>query len=489
MQRRPRPASGHPRSPPSWGSPPARPTSPPLLAGAQQHQQWQQQQSPLLSPPQQHHQHHQQQQQAQWHVKRVGGGYAYFQPADAALAADAGTPHAAAAAGRAGAPNLTGASPSEADLDVVREIILVAEERARRAARRSARSAGGAGSGSAAAAATAAAEPPLEALLRAYDDVLPRRGVAPAEDVHFYRILLRMSLDPAPGWWARWDREVARCAAAAAAAAAAAEGGDGGGGDGGDGGAAWGFVDEGERLASPLLMQLKQQRQRQRLQEQEERLQRGRQQQQQYDQQRPVRARSAALPAASPVADDDGGDGIVFSPWRSPVSSCHRCASADSGAAARRSFEAGGGGGEPFWSAAAAEAPLPPLRPVSASPRLLHRRRASPSPSPRAAAADGWVRCALGRHSPAFDAGVVAAARAVSPAPPEPPPPAPARAPPLVPPPLPRGPRALLAALLLPPGAAAEAEARALQEYRAFKRRLGLFGVWREHACAAQAVA
>jgi hypothetical protein len=43
--------------------------------------------------------------------------------------------------------------------------------------------------------------------------VLPRHGVMPDEDVYYYRILLRMSLDPEPGWWAKFDREAAACRA------------------------------------------------------------------------------------------------------------------------------------------------------------------------------------------------------------------------------------------------------------------------------------
>ena len=41
--------------------------------------------------------------------------------------------------------------------------------------------------------------------------VLPRHGVIPEEDIHYYRILLRLSLDPDPDWWAKFDREAAAC--------------------------------------------------------------------------------------------------------------------------------------------------------------------------------------------------------------------------------------------------------------------------------------
>lgn len=38
--------------------------------------------------------------------------------------------------------------------------------------------------------------------------VLPRHGVVPEEDIYYYRILLRLSLDPEPDWWAKYDKEV-----------------------------------------------------------------------------------------------------------------------------------------------------------------------------------------------------------------------------------------------------------------------------------------
>lgn len=41
--------------------------------------------------------------------------------------------------------------------------------------------------------------------------VLPRHGVIPEEDIHYYRILLRLSLDPDPDWWSKFDREAAAC--------------------------------------------------------------------------------------------------------------------------------------------------------------------------------------------------------------------------------------------------------------------------------------
>ena len=38
-------------------------------------------------------------------------------------------------------------------------------------------------------------------LLKAYDVVLRQHSIVPEEDTHFYRFLLKLSLDPYPNWW------------------------------------------------------------------------------------------------------------------------------------------------------------------------------------------------------------------------------------------------------------------------------------------------
>lgn len=47
----------------------------------------------------------------------------------------------------------------------------------------------------------------MQRLLRAYEAVLPRHGVRPQDDIYYYRFLLKLSLDPDPDWWAKFDRE------------------------------------------------------------------------------------------------------------------------------------------------------------------------------------------------------------------------------------------------------------------------------------------
>lgn len=49
----------------------------------------------------------------------------------------------------------------------------------------------------------------LQRVLRAYEAVLPRHGVRPEEDIYYYRLLLKLSLDGGGDWWARLDREAA----------------------------------------------------------------------------------------------------------------------------------------------------------------------------------------------------------------------------------------------------------------------------------------
>lgn len=55
----------------------------------------------------------------------------------------------------------------------------------------------------------------LARLLDAYAAVLPRHGIAAAADTHYYRLLLKLALDPGHTWWERFAdecREWARCA-------------------------------------------------------------------------------------------------------------------------------------------------------------------------------------------------------------------------------------------------------------------------------------
>lgn len=41
----------------------------------------------------------------------------------------------------------------------------------------------------------------LPELLQAYDSVLRQHCIVPEEDSHFYRFLLKLSLEPYPNWW------------------------------------------------------------------------------------------------------------------------------------------------------------------------------------------------------------------------------------------------------------------------------------------------
>ena len=43
----------------------------------------------------------------------------------------------------------------------------------------------------------------LPELLQAYDSVLRQYGIVPEEDSHFYRFLLKLSLQPYLNWWAQ----------------------------------------------------------------------------------------------------------------------------------------------------------------------------------------------------------------------------------------------------------------------------------------------
>ncbi|KAF8062705.1 aldo-keto reductase 2 [Scenedesmus sp. PABB004] len=118
----------------------------------------------------------------------------------AAGAAPGAPPHAPAGPEEPGA----GDPPSAHDWGVVEAVLRAAEAAAR------ADHAAGRGDGGGAVT--------LPRLLAAYEAVLPAHGVAPAEDVAVYRLLLQLSLDPRPDWHAKL--------------AAARRGGGGGGGAG-----------------------------------------------------------------------------------------------------------------------------------------------------------------------------------------------------------------------------------------------------------------
>ncbi len=47
----------------------------------------------------------------------------------------------------------------------------------------------------------------LQTVLKAYEQVLPRHGVRVEEDTYYYRLLLKLSLDPHGDWWTKLRRE------------------------------------------------------------------------------------------------------------------------------------------------------------------------------------------------------------------------------------------------------------------------------------------
>jgi hypothetical protein len=48
-------------------------------------------------------------------------------------------------------------------------------------------------------------------LLKSYDTVLRAEGMVPEEDTHYYRFLLKLSLDPVPNWWDKLSGEQRSC--------------------------------------------------------------------------------------------------------------------------------------------------------------------------------------------------------------------------------------------------------------------------------------
>jgi len=53
----------------------------------------------------------------------------------------------------------------------------------------------------------------LMRLLKAYEVVLRQHAMAPEEDTHYYRFLLKLSLDPYPDWWDKLEVYVCPSAA------------------------------------------------------------------------------------------------------------------------------------------------------------------------------------------------------------------------------------------------------------------------------------
>ncbi|GLI66402.1 hypothetical protein VaNZ11_010163, partial [Volvox africanus] len=47
----------------------------------------------------------------------------------------------------------------------------------------------------------------LQCILKAYEHVLSRHGIKSEEDTYYYRLVLKLSLDPEPDWWAKLNRE------------------------------------------------------------------------------------------------------------------------------------------------------------------------------------------------------------------------------------------------------------------------------------------
>ena len=44
-------------------------------------------------------------------------------------------------------------------------------------------------------------------MLKAYEVVLRKHSIQAAEDTYYYRLLLKLSLDPNPDWWAKLAHE------------------------------------------------------------------------------------------------------------------------------------------------------------------------------------------------------------------------------------------------------------------------------------------
>ena len=44
-------------------------------------------------------------------------------------------------------------------------------------------------------------------LLQAYEAVLKKHNISASEDTYYYRLLLKLSLEPSPDWWGKFHRE------------------------------------------------------------------------------------------------------------------------------------------------------------------------------------------------------------------------------------------------------------------------------------------
>jgi protein SFI1 len=121
----------------------------------------------------------------------VGGGYEIdYLPGSSPGAAAAAAQEAAAAADQL----LSGLEGplSEQDLLIIRHILKAAEAAAVQECRLRRAS---------------SSHISLAQLLQAYETVLPQHGLLPQEDTHYYRILLKLGLDPNHDWWQRFHKE------------------------------------------------------------------------------------------------------------------------------------------------------------------------------------------------------------------------------------------------------------------------------------------
>jgi hypothetical protein len=117
----------------------------------------------------------------------VGGGY------DIEYLVDS-SPAAAAEAARATSKLLTGLEGplTEQDLLIIKHILKTAETIAVDECRLGRAS---------------SSHISLAKLLQAYETVLPQHGLMAQEDTHYYRILLKLTLDPNHDWWQRFHKE------------------------------------------------------------------------------------------------------------------------------------------------------------------------------------------------------------------------------------------------------------------------------------------
>ncbi|KAK3249854.1 hypothetical protein CYMTET_40736 [Cymbomonas tetramitiformis] len=135
-------------------------------------------------------------------VRRVGGGFEYLPSKGAAennmlMAMPPAFYHEAPAKSQELHRNLRASSPhrfEEGDIQILEDILRLAERTAHEDALN------GRGQDSIT----------LLRLLKAYDIVLRKNNLIPAEDTFYYRLLLKLSLDPDPDWWAKLEREAGK---------------------------------------------------------------------------------------------------------------------------------------------------------------------------------------------------------------------------------------------------------------------------------------